>query len=209
MSIPTTIRVDAQRRSWFAAEVERLLPALLGTALRLTRNRADAEDLVAEAVANAWVGLAALQDQSAFPGWLFRILTNVFLSSRRAAAVRGTVESFDEELVATDEFSLFTHLHQPFLMWWGNPERAFLDRLLREDLEMAIDALPDPFRIVVALVDVQGCSYQEVAAALDVPVGTVRSRLARGRAALQKTLWEHGRDAGLTSMTDVSSKEGR
>lgn len=196
-------------RTWFAAEVERLLPALLGTALRLTRDRADAEDLVAEAVANAWIRLDSLHDVSAFAGWLFRILNNAFLSSRRAAAVRGAVEPFDEEVHGAKGFSLFEHLHQPFLLWWGNPERAFLDRLLREDLERAIDALPDPFRLVAVLVDVQGCSYQEVAEALGVPLGTVRSRLARGRAALQQALWEHGRDAGLTSVTDVSSKGGR
>jgi RNA polymerase sigma-70 factor (ECF subfamily) len=94
-------------------------------------------------------------------------------------------------------FSLFERLHQPFLLWWGNPEQAFLDRLLREDMARAIDALPHPFRVVVVLVDVQGWSYQEVADALAVPVGTVRSRLFRGRSALQRSLWEHGRDAGL------------
>jgi RNA polymerase sigma-70 factor (ECF subfamily) len=195
--------------AWFAAEVERLLPELLGTALRLTRNRADAEDLVADAVASAWIGLSSLHDRDALPGWLFRILTNRFLSGRRAAAVRGVAEPLDDETVASTEFSLFAALHQPFLMWWGNPERAFLDRLLREDLERAIDALPDPFRIVVVLVDVQGCSYQEVATALGIPVGTVRSRLARGRAALQQALWEHGRDAGLTGALGDTDGEGQ
>ena len=124
--------VSQTDRSWFAGEVERLLPALLGTALRLTRNRADAEDLVAEAVANAWIKLDSLHDRGALPGWLFRILTNEFLSSRRAAAVRGTAEPLDEDMVATNGFSLFERLHQPFLLWWGNPERAFLDKLLRE-----------------------------------------------------------------------------
>jgi len=199
-------RVDQR---WFAAEVERLLPELLGTALRLTRDATDAEDLVADAVAKAWVARESLQDVSAFAGWLFRILTNEFLSGRRAAAVRGTVEPFDEETCGARNFSLFEQLHQPFLLWWGNPERAFLDRLLRADLERAIDALPDPFRLVVVLVDVQGGSYHEVADALGVPVGTVRSRLARGRAAIQQALWEHGRDAGLTTVRDISSGEAR
>jgi RNA polymerase sigma-70 factor (ECF subfamily) len=203
-----SMAVSHTDRDWFAGEVERLLPELLGTALRLTRNRADAEDLVADAVANAWIELEALHDRGALPGWLFRILTNRFLSSRRAAAVRGIAEPLDEDTVATNAFSLFAALHQPFLLWWGNPERAFLDRLLREDLERAIDALPDAFRIVVVLVDVQGCSYQEVAAALGIPIGTVRSRLARGRAALQEALWQHGRDAGLTGAVDDAAEEG-
>jgi RNA polymerase sigma-70 factor (ECF subfamily) len=193
---------------WFAAEVERLLPELLGAALRLTRDPTDAEDLVADAVAKAWVARESLRDQSAFAGWLCRILTNEFLSRRRAAAVRGTVESFDEETFGAESFSLFEKLHQPFLLWWGNPERAFLDRLLREDLERAIDALPDAFRVVVVLVDVHGCRYQEVADALGLPVGTVRSRLARGRAVLQRALWEHARDAGLTAVRDLSPGEG-
>ncbi len=183
--------------AWFASEVERLLPELFGTALRLTRNRTDAEDLVADAVAKAWVGLGSLQQRDALRGWLFRILTNAFLSGRRAAAARGIHEPFDEEAGAGASFSLFERLHQPFLLWWGNPERVFLDKLLREQLERAIDALPDPFRVVVVLIDVRGCSYREVAETLEVPVGTVRSRLARGRAALQRALWEHGRDAGL------------
>lgn len=184
--------------TWFTREVERALPELLGTALRLTRNRADAEDLVAEAVAKAWIGLDALQERGAVRGWLFRILTNAFVSSRRGAAARAVHETLDEEAGSSASFSLFEQLHQPFLLWWSNPERAFLDKILREDLEEAIDALPDPFRIVVVLVDVQGCSYHEVATALGIPVGTVRSRLARGRAALQRALWHHGRDAGLT-----------
>ena len=189
--------VNETDRAWFAGEVERLLPELFGTALRLTRNRADAEDLVAEAVANAWLGLASLQQRTALRGGVFRILTNAFLSSRRGPAARAVHEPLDEAPADAPAFSLFERLHQPFLLWWGNPERAFLDRLLREDLERAIDALPDPFRIVVVLVDVQGWAYQEVAETLEVPVGTVRSRLARGRAILQRTLWQHGLDAGL------------
>jgi RNA polymerase sigma-70 factor (ECF subfamily) len=188
------VATDTDSR-WFADRVQALLPELLGTALRLVPNRADAEDLVADAVAKAWIGLESLQQRSALRGWLFKILTNAFLSSRRAARVP-SVPFVDDEDQGT-AFSLFERLHQPFLLWWGNPEQAFLDRLLREDMARAIDALPDPFRVVVVLVDVQGWSYQEVADALAVPVGTVRSRLFRGRSALQRSLWEHGRDAGL------------
>jgi RNA polymerase sigma-70 factor (ECF subfamily) len=193
--------------AWFGGEVERLLPELLGTALCLARNRADAEDLVADAIAKAWVALASLERRDALRGWLFTILTNAFLSSRRAAAARPPHEPLDDDTGGPPAFSLFERLHQPFLLWWGNPEQAFFDQLLREDLERAIGALPDPFRVVVVLVDVQGCSYQEVAEALGVPIGTVRSRLARGRAQLQRALWEHGRDAGLTGATDPKRKE--
>ncbi len=194
-------------RAWFAEQVENLLPELFGTALRLTRNRTDAEDLVADAIAKAWIGLDSLQQRDALRGWLFRILTNAFISGLRSAAARVAHEPFDEEAEEGASFSLFARLHQPFLLWWGNPERVFLDKLLREDLERAIDALADPFRVVVVLVDVRGCSYQEVAETLQVPVGTVRSRLARGRAALQRALWEHGRDAGLIGAAGGNTEE--
>jgi RNA polymerase sigma-70 factor (ECF subfamily) len=168
---------------------------LFGTALRLTRNRADAEDLVADTVARGWSHLHELGDRTRLRGWLFRILTNAFLSARRTDARHGVHESLDDE--TDDGFSLFEQLHAPILLFWGTPEREFLDKLLREDLTRAVDALPEPFRLVVVLADMHGCTYQEIAETLQVPVGTVRSRLARARALLQKALWTHARDAGL------------
>lgn len=185
------------RTRWFEEEIERLLPELYGTALRLARHQADAQDLVADAVAQSWAHLDSLRDRSSFRGWIFRILTNAFITRYRAERVKGIEESLDEQGDGEAEFSLFERLHQPVLLWWGNPEREFLNRLLREDLERAMDALPDAFRLVVVLADLQGFTYQEIAVALDVPIGTVRSRLARGRALLQKALWAHAVDAGL------------
>jgi RNA polymerase sigma-70 factor, ECF subfamily len=183
----------ADDRAWFEQAVVSMLPELLGTARRLTRNRADAEDLAAEAITRAWLHRGALRERERFAGWISRILTNLFFSRRRAEMSRPQETCLEEEM----EFSLFDRLHQPFLLWWGNPEQEFLDRLLREDLIRAIEALPDRFRIVVVLADVQGFSYGEIAGSLEVPVGTVRSRLARGRALLQKALWDQACDAGL------------
>lgn len=183
-------------RTWFADEVERLLPELYGAAVRLCRDRVDAEDLVAESLTKAWQKLSSLQRRDAFRGWLFRILTNTYISQYRARSRGPDVESYGAD---ADDFSLFERLHQPVLLWWGNPERDFLTGLLREDLIRALDRLPDPFHTVVVLVDVRGMAYREVAETLDVPVGTVRSRLARGRSLLQHELWENARDAGLRS----------
>ena len=182
-------------RDWFEGAVVELLSDLFGTALRLTRNRADAEDLVADTVARAWTHLDELADRARLRGWLFRILTNAFLSARRTDTRRGVHESLDE--TTEDGFSLFEQLHAPVLLFWGTPERAFLDKLLREDLARALDALPEPFRLVVVLADMHGYAYQEIAETMGVPIGTVRSRLARARAMLQKALWTHARDAGL------------
>lgn len=186
--------VANDNRRWFGDAVLAILPDLTGTARRLTRNEADAEDLVAEAVARAWIGFGSLKDRQQFRGWIFRILTNLFISQRRADAVRPDEEQLPDE---ASEFSLFEQLHQPFLLWWSNPEREFLDKLVREDFERGLDSLPEAFRLAVIMADLGGASYGEIARQLDVPIGTVRSRLARGRSLLQKALWEHARDAGL------------
>lgn len=185
----------AADRDWFEHAVLAVLPELVGTARRLARNREDAEDLAAEAITKAWLHRASLRERQRFAGWILRILTNLFLSHRRSDAARHVETGLDEAM----EFSLFERLHQPFLLWWGTPEQDFLNRLLREDLVRAIEALPDRYRIVVVMADVQALSYGEIACTLEIPVGTVRSRLARGRALLQKALWEHACDAGLRS----------
>lgn len=188
---------EADDTAWFCDVVTPLLPELYGTARRLTKNPTDAEDLVAEAVARAWRGRASLADRGAFRHWIHRILANTYTTWWRSAKVRPVAEPLLDENSADESFSLFERLHQPFLLWFGTPEQEFLNKLLREDLERAIDSLPETFRVPVVLADVQGLSYQEIAENLGVPIGTVRSRLARGRAALQKSLWQHGIDAGL------------
>ncbi|MFW6201772.1 MAG: sigma-70 family RNA polymerase sigma factor [Gemmatimonadota bacterium] len=180
----------------FERETVELLPELYAAALRLCKNEADAEDLVADAVAKAWDKLDTLRDPSSFRGWLFRILTNRFISCKRSDSARPVHEEYVEQGGGAS-FSLYDRLHAPILLWWGNPEQQFLDRLLREDFERAVDALPEEFRVVVVLAHVQGFSYREIAETLDVPIGTVRSRLARARARLQEALWEHAVDAGL------------
>jgi RNA polymerase sigma-70 factor (ECF subfamily) len=186
---------SAADREWFECAVVEVLSDLFGTALRLTRNRADAEDLVAEAVTRAWTHLDDLSDRARLRGWLFRILTNTFLSDRRTDARRGVHQPLADDSDAS--FSLFEQLHAPLLLFWGTPEQAFLDKLLREDLARAVGGLAEPFRLVLVLADMHGCTYQEIAETLHLPIGTVRSRLARARASLQKTLWTHAQDAGL------------
>lgn len=191
--------MTALDKNLFAQQLDAHLDRLYGAALRLTRNPSDAEDLVAETAARAWSNVATLHDAACFIPWMMRIMTNAYISERRRAAYRLPHEPYVEE--PDDDgapFSLFDRLHQPFLLWFGNPEQEFLNGLLHEDIETALAKLPEPFRIVVVLSDMEGLSYQEIAAALAVPVGTVRSRLARARGLLQKALWRHGEERGLT-----------
>ena len=96
-------------------------------------------------------------------------------------------------------FSLFERLHQPFLLWWSNPEQELVNKLLREDIERALDGLADDYRTVVILVEINGHSYAEAAELLGVPIGTVRSRLSRARSSLQRALWSQAQAAGLPS----------
>lgn len=196
-----TIAKDA-----FETHVLAILGPLHGVARRLTKNEADAEDLVAESVTRAWQARASLADTRAFRAWMFRILTNTFISERRKMLARPREEQLvDESSEREDAFSLFERLHQPFLLWFANPEQEFLDKLLREDLDRALAALPEHYRVVVVLADVEGLKYGEIAEALDLPIGTVRSRLARARCALQRTLWSVAREHGLQTPRAAST----
>jgi len=191
----------------FETQVLAILGPLHGVARRLTKNEADAEDLVAESITRAWQARASLADAGAFRAWLFRILSNTFISERRKTLARPREEPrVDESGDEEGACSIFERLHQPFLLWFANPEQEFLDKLLREDLDRAIAALPEHYRVVVVLADVEGLTYGEIAEALDVPIGTVRSRLARARSALQRTLWTVARDHGLQMLRAAGTR---
>lgn len=199
--VAMTEHQPADRRQWFEQRLEPLVDRLYGTALRLTRDPDDAEDIVAEAVGKAWARLDELRDPQRFEGWLFHILTNAFISDWRRRQCRPQ-RPLDGESPSPDEldigsFTLFQQLHQPFLLWWGSLEEQFFHHLLQEDLQRALDALPDAFRVAIVLVEVQGYTYEEVSRLLGIPLGTVRSRLSRARGLLQKMLWQQAREAGI------------
>lgn len=171
---------------------------LYGTALRLSRDPDDAEDLVAEALGQAWSRIDQLRDPAQIEGWLFRILNNCFIDGCRRRRSRQDLEAPLDLGESEDAgFSLFEQLHQPFLLWWSTPENEFIENLLQEDIQRALDGLPDVFRVVIVLVEIEGYTYEEAACLLELPLGTVRSRLSRARGLLQKALWEQGREAGL------------
>lgn len=179
-------------RAEFEAEALQHLDALYASALRFTRDPRDAEDLVQDAFLRACRFLDRFEPGTNMKAWLFRILTNTFINKyRRSTRERSLVEGPEREMV-TDQ------LHSPEAAERAeNPERTLLDRLVSEDVLAAIDAVPIDFRMVVILADIHDFSYKEIADILDVPVGTVMSRLFRGRRHLQRSLAGHAAAAGI------------
>ena len=196
MGIDVAIKFD--KREFFETSVSNLMDRLYGTALRFTRDATNAEDLLATTLEKAWKCFDNLEDLDRFDGWMMRILSNTYISQWRREKTRQDI--FDDEPCPhglDDKDCLYAKLHQPFLLWWGTPEQKFVNNLLAEDIERAMDSIPDAFRETVLMVEVLGFTYEEVANSMDVPVGTVRSRLNRGRRLLQDALWQNARDAGL------------
>ncbi|HSM92080.1 MAG TPA: sigma-70 family RNA polymerase sigma factor [Anaeromyxobacteraceae bacterium] len=179
-------------REEFEAEALQHLDALYASALRFTRDARDAEDLVQDTFLRACRFLDRFEPGTNLKAWLFRILTNTFINRyRRTTRERSLVDGPERELV-TDQF------HSPEAAEKAeNPERAMLDRLVSADVLAAIDAVPVDFRMVVILADIHDFSYKEIADILDVPVGTVMSRLFRGRRHLQRSLAGYAAEAGI------------
>lgn len=184
---------DAELRARFERDVVPLLPNLYSAGLRLTRNPSDAEDLVQETYLRAYRGFARFEEGTNLRAWMYRILTNTFINSYRKKQ-REPVTVQDDEI---EDWYLFDRLGASGVE--ASAESEVLDRLPDEEVQRALEALPEGFRMAVLLADVEGFSYKEVAAILGVPIGTVMSRLHRGRKALQKALWETVQERGLVA----------
>jgi RNA polymerase sigma-70 factor (ECF subfamily) len=186
--------VDQQRLDErFEREAIPLLSELYGGALRLTRNPTDAEDLLQETFLRAYRGFASFKEGTNLRAWLYRILTNAFINIyRKRQREPQTVSDSDVE-----EWYLYDKLGAEGAE--ASAEAQVLDSLPDEDVQEALASLPDQFRLAVLLADVEGFSYKEIAEILDVPIGTVMSRLHRGRRALERRLWDVMRDRGLVT----------
>jgi RNA polymerase sigma-70 factor (ECF subfamily) len=181
-----------------------VLDAAFGTALRFTRNRADAEDLVQEAALLAHRGFASFESGSNFRGWFFRILTNCFYSKYRKRKRRGT----EIELEDTPELYMYCQTAEIGLhARTEDPAGLLMSKMTAEHIEAAIAALPDEYRVVATLYFVQDFAYQEIAEVVGIPVGTVRSRLHRGRRLLQKALWVIAEERGIVSALSAVTDE--
>jgi RNA polymerase sigma-70 factor (ECF subfamily) len=195
-----TVPDTRDRKEFFSRSIRANMSALYSVALRLTRNGADAEDLVAETASKAWSAIGSLEDETCFRPWIFSILRNCYFSHYRKRRVRPIETAYDEAPGIEEDSEIAALLiQQPdeFLAWWANPEREVMNKVLGSNLLAAIERLPEAFREVVVLINVDGLSYDEAAEVLGVSPGTIRSRMNRGRTLLQKALWQHAQDAGL------------
>ena len=178
----------------FTADAMQYAPQLFSTALRMTRNRSDAEDLVQETYIKGWRSFHTFQEGTNLRAWLFRIMTNTYINKYNAQQRKPTETELDD----VEELFLYKRL--------GSIDQSQLsssaaDQLLElftdDEVKNALEELPDDFRIPVLLSDVDGFSYKEISKMLEIPIGTVMSRLHRGRKAMQKMLYEYAKKRGL------------
>lgn len=182
----------AEERERFSALVSQHLDGLFGASLRLTRNRTKAEDLLQEMFLRAWRSFHTFRPGTNVRAWLYRILMNAYIDGYRKSEREPEVVDHED----VDEFYLYSKVHESEdFRRAGNPEEVLLNNLMDADVKGALQGLPEAFRNVVILADIEGFSYKEIAEILGIPIGTVMSRLHRGRRQLQVKLWEYARRA--------------
>jgi RNA polymerase sigma-70 factor (ECF subfamily) len=176
----------------FDAEVLPFMDSLYSTAYRMSRNKQDAEDLIQETYLRAYKYYDKFQEGTNFKAWLFKILKNTFINRYRKRQRRPLQNSFDD---IEDAFE-WKLQESPLFARGKTPEEDLMEGALDQDVKRALEALPVDYRIAVELADLQGLSYREIADRLEIPLGTVMSRLYRGRRKLEAVLLRYGREHG-------------
>ena len=188
----------------FADDALPLMPSLYSAALRMTRNTADAEDLVSETYLRAYRSYGSFTAGTNLKAWMYRILTNAYISEYRRRQRRPLETDLDD----VESLYLYRRLGGADGARYGRSVEDELEALFAEhEVKQAVEALPDHYRLPVLLADVEGFSYAEIAEILDVPIGTVMSRLHRGRKQLHKRLYEYARRNRLLPTTDAPADD--
>ena len=169
------------------------IDSVYNVALRLTRNTSDAEDLVQETYLKAFRFFAKFQSGTNCKAWLLKILTNLFNNKYRQRIKEPPQVSYDE----IEEDFLYSRLLKGTLEPNENPEQILFSQIVEDDVKKVMDNLPQEFRMVVILSFIEDCSYKEIAEIMDTNIGTVKSRLHRGRTMLQKALYEYAKKRGF------------
>lgn len=190
----------------FTQEALPLLDQLYGAAMKMTRNPQDAQDLVQETYLKAFSAFASFQEGTNLKAWLYRIMTNSYINTyrkRQREPYLGAVDELEDWQLGGAESAT--------AMSARSAEAEAIDRTPDAVVSEALNALPEDFRIAVYLADVEGFSYQEIADIAEVPIGTVMSRLHRGRTRLRKTLGEYAREqgVGLNAAGSTTKRAGR
>jgi RNA polymerase sigma-70 factor, ECF subfamily len=181
---------SATFESLFAA----VMSSAYGVAMRFCHNQADAEDLVQEAAFLAYRAFDSFEAGSNFRAWFFKILTNCYFSKRRKEKSRPVTSDLDD----TPDLYIYAHSGQAGFPTQGpDPAAQLMEALGTERIVEAVNRLPEEYRVVSTLYFMEDLSYEEIARILECPVGTVRSRLHRGRKMLQKALWQIAEEDGI------------